>query len=526
MKHKQKLTATLLTSAMILGPLAQASAQATYTVQPGEYLIKIANDHGVSVEDLKAWNGLTSDYLSAGMTLNIENPGTGSTPAPTTPSTSSVGGSYIVQSGDTLYTIAAAAGVSVDTLMAWNGLSSTWLNVGDKLYLHDVVGSSNQTTTPSAPVPSSSTAGVHTVQPGDTLFDIAWANGISVESLMAWNGLSNSWLNVGDQLTLNGSSAAYVPADSGVAYTGDWSNYHTVQAGDTLWDIANAYGTSYQALMSTNGLSSPYLNVGDQILVPGYYETVVSTQNSASQAASTTNDSTSQDTAEKQTKEDNQAKKDNKDVKDTRDLSQEELDKLFEEMPEAGRPRKHKVAEGETLESIAKDVNFSVNSLREWNQLENDELTVGDEIYVSNPRYLPEVYEVVSGDSLDSIAKAHDITAKELDSWNALNGNTVAAGDKLVVSDPTPRQHKVQPGEKLEDVAKRYAITKEQLVTWNNLPETVQFFNGTLAVVDPEGVTFDKEESSEDSETSEASASQEDASQASEETTPAETTAE
>lgn len=527
MKHTQKLTATLLASAMILGPIAQASAQATYTVQPGEYLLKIAQDHGVSVDELKAWNGLSSDYINAGTTLNIENPGQ---TVPIEDTTAPVGGSYIVQNGDTLYDIAAASGISVDTLMAWNGLSSTWLNVGDKLYLHDVVGS-DQAVAPVQSAPVKTNSGVHTVQSGDTLSDIAMAHGISVDSLMAWNGLTNSWLNVGDQLTLNGSNGTYVPANQGVSYTGDWSNYHTVQSGDTLYDIANAYGTTYYDLMTMNGLSSSYLNVGDQIAVPGYMDTVVSAQNTVAPVESAdSTEETSETVSEPESNEstENKEAKDQKDdkkedIKDTRDLSQEELDKLFEDMPEAAKPRKHKVVEGDTLDSIAKSVNYSVNSLREWNELDSDDLTVGDEIYVSNPRYLPEVYEVVSGDSLDSIAQAHNITTEELDTWNELNGNTVAEGDKVVVSNPTPRQHKVQPGEKLEDVAKKYAITKEQLVEWNNLPETVQFFNGSLAIVDPEGVEFDKEANEEEDSSEEApSESEETETQLSEETTTAE----
>lgn len=487
----KRLAVTILASTMVLTPLSQVAAQSTYTVQPGEWLLKIANDHGVSVNDLKAWNGLTSDWIDVGQVLQIGPSETtvtndnGATEAGTGGQT----GTYVVQPGDTLYTIALANGLSVDALMANNGLTSSWINVGDRLSLTAGGTNAGQVTNPVAP----SSNGYHIVQPGDTLSYIAVANGTTVENIMALNGLSSTWLTVGVKLLVTGTastpSQTYTQATS---YTGDWGNYHTVQAGDTLWDIANAYGTTYASIMAANGLASSYLNVGDQLLVPGYIETVVAEGNTNQAVADNQEETTEADKAKDDKKE---ADKDSKDSKDLRELTKEELEKLYQELPEAAWPRKHKIAEGDSLDSIAKAYNFSVNSLIEWNDLQEGEvLEIDQEIYVSNPRYIPEIYEVAAGDSIDSIAKMFEISAEELDEWNKLEGGAVIAGDKLVVSDPTPRQHKVQPREKLEDIAKKYGITKDQLVEWNNLPATVQFFNGTLAVVDPEGVEFAKNE--------------------------------
>lgn len=515
-KNLKHLMVGLLASTMALGTVQSIHAQATYTVKSGEWLLKIANDHGVSLADLQAWNGLTSDWLDEGQVLYIENPGSASESSSATPVIS--GSTYVVQPGDTLYTIAIATGTTVDALMANNGLSSSWLNVGDVLYLTAGGGQASQpapiTSTPSA-------SGYHVVQPGDTLSYIAIANGTTVENIMAINGLTSTWLNVGDKLALTGSGASSV--DSGITYTDDWSGYHTVQAGETLWDIANAYGTTYEALMAANGLSSSYLNVGDQIAVPGYIETVVANDSAAESSQPSTSPASSTSNSNKKDKE-KESDKEKDTEQDLRELSKEELEKLYKELPETARPRKHKVAEGESLESIAQTYNFSVNSIKEWNELSDDQVPVGEEIYVSNPRYIPEVYEVAAGDSLDSIASQFEISTQDIDEWNKLNGAAAKEGDKLVVSDPTPRQHKVQPKESLEAIAKKYGISKEQLIQWNNLPETVQFFNGTLAVVDPEGVEFDQEAANTDEQSS-ADNGQTEASQESseEETTVSET---
>ena len=425
-KLNKALTVSILASSMALSPLTAIHAQSTHTVQSGEYLLKIANDYGVSVDDLRAWNGLSSDWLVVGQTLSVSGP------SQSAPSTSS---------------------------------------------------SSSQ---------RQSTSGVHIVQSGDTLWGIANAYGISYADIVAWNG-AKSWLNVGDQVVLNGSSYNAQPApvqSSAPVTTTNASGYHTVQSGDTLWDIANAYGVSYFDIMAYNGMSSDWLNVGDQIAIPGYAAAPSNSQ--TSNATSTEEASDSEETTTEETTTEETSTEESKDIKDLREMSKEELEKYYEELPEAARPKKHKIVEGDTIESIATQYNFSQNSIREWNELADEALTVGEEIYVSNPRYVPDVYEVAEGDSLESIAQTYEVTVADLDEWNNLGGNSPEVGSKLVVSEPAARQYQPKAGENLEDIAKKFGITKEQLFTWNELPETAQFYNGVLKVVDPEGVTFEE----------------------------------
>lgn len=499
----KKIMLTLMASTALLQSVGSASAQMTHVVQPGEWLLAIARAYGVSLEDLKAWNGLSGDWIDVGQVLYVENPGTGS-PAPSAPSTTTPSGAYVVQPGDTLFNLAYARGMSVETLMAYNGLTSTWLNVGDILYFTNVANSDPITTVPSGPANPNYTGtnGVYIVQPGDTLSYIAAANGVSVETLMAWNGLSSTWLNVGDRILVTGTNeGSYTPPS--YSDSGDWATYYTVQPGDTLWDIANAFGTSYEALMAYNNLASSYLNVGDQLLVPGSgaptvpsapVETPVSS-NTSSQTngnASNASEDSEKEASSKETTTKEGAKTLTKEELMT--ATKEELEEYYKTLPEKARPKKHKIVEGDTLEGIAKQYNFSQNSLREWNALaEGDLPAIGEEIYVSNPRFIPETYKVQAGDSLESIAQAKGVTADDLDKWNQLEGKAAATDTVLVIEDPTPRQHTVKPGESLDAIAEKYAVTKEQLVEWNNLPQTVQFFNGTLAVVDPEGVTFEKD---------------------------------
>jgi peptidoglycan DL-endopeptidase LytE len=110
---------------------AQTSSK-TYVVKSGDYLGKIAGNYGVSVSNLKSWNGLSSDIIYPGQRLKVSASGsTASAPAKSV--SSSNGSTYTVKSGDTLSHIAKRYGTSVSQLKANNGLSSDLIRVGQKL---------------------------------------------------------------------------------------------------------------------------------------------------------------------------------------------------------------------------------------------------------------------------------------------------------------------------------------------------------------------------------------------------------
>ena len=96
-----------------------------YVVKPGDSLWKIANSYGISVSELKSANNLTSDLLSIGQQLKIPGGGVTST-------------IYIVKAGDSLWKIANSYGVSVDGIKKLNNLTSNLLSIGQKLKIPSV----------------------------------------------------------------------------------------------------------------------------------------------------------------------------------------------------------------------------------------------------------------------------------------------------------------------------------------------------------------------------------------------------
>ncbi len=108
----------------------------------------------------------------------------------------------------------------------------------------------------SAPAPA---PGTYVVRAGDTLFLIARRFGTTVDAIRRASGLTTDVITVGQVLVIPGAVAR--PTTTGTDYI--------VQPGDTLFLIARRYGTTVQALMSANNLTSTTIYVGQRLRIPG-----------------------------------------------------------------------------------------------------------------------------------------------------------------------------------------------------------------------------------------------------------------
>ncbi|MBX0356308.1 3D domain-containing protein [Halobacillus sp. Nhm2S1] len=100
-----------------------------YKINQGDTLWGISQKYDVSVQDLKTWNGLNSNLIYPNQTLKVSSESKSSTPSSTKSSNAST---YTVKSGDTLFAISQKFNTSVDQLMAWNNLTSTLIYPGDQ----------------------------------------------------------------------------------------------------------------------------------------------------------------------------------------------------------------------------------------------------------------------------------------------------------------------------------------------------------------------------------------------------------
>ena len=164
----------------------------------------------------------------------------------------------VVKPGETLSEIADRHGVSLTRLMQANGISNpNVITAGQSLRLP---GSSTAAA-------GSARGGSVTVQPGDTLSDIADRQGVSLNQLMQANGITNpNILVAGQKLVLPGSRRATAAAAPRALPTAPY----TVKSGETLSEIADRFGTSTERLIQLNGISNPNLVVaGTRLAIPG-----------------------------------------------------------------------------------------------------------------------------------------------------------------------------------------------------------------------------------------------------------------
>lgn len=113
-------------------PAAPAAAGAgSYRVQAGDTLFRIALRFGTTVAALQAANGLRGTTIYPGQVLSL--PGGTLTAAPVESAVVAAGGTYVVQAGDTLFSLARRFGTTVAALQTANGLTSAAIYAGQVL---------------------------------------------------------------------------------------------------------------------------------------------------------------------------------------------------------------------------------------------------------------------------------------------------------------------------------------------------------------------------------------------------------
>ncbi|MCY4604802.1 MAG: LysM peptidoglycan-binding domain-containing protein [Gemmatimonadetes bacterium] len=219
-------------------PTPQKAAVHQYRVQRGDTISDIAQTFGVTTRVITAANSLRNPNLIRPRQL-LYIP---ISAAPATKQASGIRGTYTVRPNDSLSLIASQHGVSLRNLMKWNGLKTTLIKPGQKLVVRQ------------QPIPREVPSGeTYTVQPGDTLWELARRFAVSVADLQAWNGLEKALIKPGQQLTVASEQA----------------RLYTVVTGDTLHSIARKFGLAPSDIARQNNIGlSETLLAGTTLQIP------------------------------------------------------------------------------------------------------------------------------------------------------------------------------------------------------------------------------------------------------------------
>ena len=212
------------------------------------------------------------------------------------------------------------------------------------------------------------------------------------------------------------------------------SDYYVVKKGDTLWSIARAYGLTVDKLKSLNNLTSNNLTIGDSLIVKD---------------SSGNNDNSSS----------------------------------------ADNNKYYIVKKGDSLYSIARNNNMTVDKLKSLNNLTSNILSIGQKLIISMGSNVPNnVYVVKKGDTLWSIANNFNVSVNDLKNANNKSNNSLSIGEQLIIPGKSTGEnvstiiYTVKSGDNLYSIARRYNVTVNEIKSLNNLSSNLLSIGQKLSI--------------------------------------------
>lgn len=329
-----------------------------YIVEKGDSAFSIAKKLGCSLDQLKNLNpNINLSNLNIGDRLIVPN----NTKFASNTQVSNV---YIVKSGDTASKIANEYNITLSELVKLNPqLNLSNINIGDRIIVPNKIANQQKIVKKQIPLNTN----VYTVEPKDTLVGISEKTGISIDNIKKLNpNIDWSNLQIGEKIVLKETKQNEPLTQNAAVYEMEPAvdkNYikYTVGPGDTLYSIAKAFSTKISTLRKINSLSSNSLSVGQTLLVPPKIVGI----NEKPAVFKKTIDDQAQNSSSKNTNE-NQT-----------------ITSNYEENKDYSLYIDHYIVQkGDTLYTIAKKFDTSVDDIISLNNLPNNEINIGESLLI------------------------------------------------------------------------------------------------------------------------------------------------
>jgi LysM repeat protein len=140
------------------------------------------------------------------------------------------------------------------------------------------------------------------------------------------------------------------------------------------------------------------------------------------------------------------------------------------------------VQRGDTLWSIARKFNLTVDKLKDINNLNSNVLSIGQKLIVSENMSSDNNYYIVkSGDTLYSIAKKYNISVDELKDINNLTSDILSVGQSLKIN-RSNNEYTVEKGDTLYSIARKFNTNVSTLADLNNLSTSLLYVGQKLII--------------------------------------------
>ncbi len=208
---------------------------------------------------------------------------------------------------------------------------------------------------------------IYIVKSGDNLYSISKKYNVSIDELKEINNIINNNLSIGQKL--------FIPSNMKQEneQQNDSTNTYIVKSGDSLYAIAKRFNTSVDEIKKLNNLTSNNLSINQKLFIPNNNE-------------------------------------------------------------QSSNYNTYIVKSGDNLYAIAKKFNTSIDEIKKLNNLTSNNLSINQKLFI--PSYNEQsntTYTVKLGDSLYSIAKKYNTSVDEIKRINNLNSNLLSINQKLII---------------------------------------------------------------------------------------------